>query len=73
MQNDPFLLKDPILIIFRTIPLRQDSERKDCRQRSMIPSENINKGSKNLELITFAMGIHTTISIQTAAVSESGV
>jgi hypothetical protein len=39
----------------------------------MIPSENINKGSENLELITFAMGIHTTISIQTAAISESGV
>jgi hypothetical protein len=39
----------------------------------MIPSENISEGSKNLELITFAMGIHTTISIQTAAISESGV
>ena len=73
MQYDPFLFTDPILIIFSTIPLRQDSERKDCRQRSMIPSENINKGSENLELITFAMGIHKTISIQTAAVSESGV
>jgi hypothetical protein len=39
----------------------------------MIPSENINKGSENLELITFAMDIHTTTCRQTAAVSESGV
>ena len=53
MQNDPFLFTDPILVIFGIVPLRQDSERKDWRQRSMIPSVNLNKESENLELIIF--------------------
>ena len=54
MQNDPFLYTNPILVIFRIVPLRQDSDRKDWRQRSMIPSVNLIKGSENLDLIIFA-------------------